>query len=121
MLLRIVTATGIVVGLVAAAQAATLATGPLRVENGDSLTCYVVNVSQKEVEVTITNVLDNTILGNPFAVPAGQTFSLTNNNSDPTPLPGYCLFDVNGGKGKVRASACVYQGSLSCQASLPAS
>jgi len=61
MLTRIIITTGLVLGLAGVGQAATLATGPLRV--GKQLQCTVVNIGKKDVEVLLlTDEIDEWVV-----------------------------------------------------------
>jgi hypothetical protein len=123
--MRILVTIGIALALAAGAHAATLAAGPLRIDdsaaNGDVLDCSVVNISDGNVEVMTTAVLDDSLPCGPFEVPPGGRARCQNSNASLGAILGHCVFEVGGGKKKVRASACALDGNLNCRAALPAS
>jgi hypothetical protein len=123
--IRILVPIGIALALAAGAQAATLVAGPLRLDdsaaNGDVLDCSVVNVSDGDVEVMTTAVLDDSLSCGPFTLPPGGRTTCQNSNASVGAVLGPCVFEVGGGKRKVRASACALDGNFNCRAALQAS
>lgn len=121
---RIMIAVALVLGLVGTAQAATLATGPLRVDGSGGtenvIECSLVNIGKKDLEVTITVVLGTGSLDLDFVVPPGGTTANSVLNGGGW-KSGYCRFDVKGGKKNVRASVCVRDEFDPCGSALPAS
>ena len=123
MRIRMLITAGLVLTLTGVAQAARLATAPMRIDNivanGNALECSIVNIGKKNVEVTITTVLDNTTTI-PLVVSPGGLKSVSNINAAAFSLLGYCIFEVKGGKKNVRASACARDKNQNCRAALPA-
>jgi len=108
----------------AAHAAATLTAGPASIShdvaNGNVLACLVVNVSAKDVEVTVTAHLDDTEVTGPSLLTPGEFRVAFNDNSAGFPSTGHCEFEVKGGKKNVRASLCALDEHGSCRAASPA-
>lgn len=126
-MLKIILASGIVCAIAGAAQAATLFAGPLQVpgdfpgSNGHTIECSIVNVGKKDVEVTITSELDNTVVAGPLTLAPGATESVANTNWTQIWERGHCRFDVQPGTKNVRASICLWDENHHCRAVAPAS
>ena len=118
-------AAGVSLLLAAGAHAATLTTPPIPVGgqanffDGNTFECSIVNAGTKNVDVTIENVLENTIVIGPFVMVPGEVRSVVNTNSNGGVEFGHCMFDVSAKKA-VQASGCSRDGNLVCQAAVPA-
>lgn len=107
--------------LAGAAEAATLTTGPLRVDDGRSMECLLVNLGKKPLEVTY----EARIHAEPVSVftrvlQPGDAVGHVKVNEFVTTQPAWCRFTFNGSKKSVRAAMCVHDANLNCTGSLPA-
>lgn len=114
--------------LAADALATTVATAPVRINDGGpgdprQLSCAIVNVGFKDLEVTVTTELGSTTVVGPIVLSPQERLGFGVTNTSGSSVLGYCRFDFTGGSKKhVRASACA-MGAVgeACRAPLPAS
>lgn len=114
----------VLVGAPAAHALPTLVAGPASISHdvgaGNRLACSVVNVGAKDVEVTVTALLDDTSATGPSVLAPGDFVVAFNENSAGFPFTGHCEVEVKGGKKNVRASLCALDQDGNCRAALPA-
>jgi hypothetical protein len=109
-------------GLGGEAAATTLFAGPLRVADGDSIVCEILNAGKKDLtEVVIEAHTNDVEVEGPVTLAEGETAQASNSVSAGSNRISWCRFDFKGGKKSALASACVsLSGSLSCVAAVPA-
>jgi hypothetical protein len=109
-------------GLGGEAAATTLFAGPLRVAQGDSIVCPILNVGKKDLTEVIIEAHTNDLeTEGPLTLAAGGTAQASNSVSEGSNRISWCRFTFKGGKKAARASACVsISGSFSCVAAVPA-
>ena len=107
----------------------TLRAGPMRLDNipgpygGGRLNCAVVNVSNKQLEVVISNTIDGVAITTPKFLDPGAWAGVASTNNGASTYLGHCAFEViGGGRDDVRATGCVggHVNFEGCVTSLPA-
>ena len=102
------------------AEAGTLYAGPLRLSQGDNISCQIVNVGKRDLqEVVVEAHADGSDSHGPSTLAQGETEAITQGATVGSSTQGWCRFTFKGGKRNVRATACVLD-SLACRSSVPA-